>query len=298
MGYSSWSTSAYRSVTASRTSGPVSEVFRGEKSIDPLMDPRSLTFREARDSEHHPNSVPIIVAFDVTGSMGHVPKLFATELLGKLMRMLVEGGYVTDPQLLFAAVGDAVSDRAPLQVGQFESGLEMDMWLTKIWLEGGGGDAPESYPLVDWFAAYHTKTDHFESRGKKGYLFIIGDEVDKRLEPSHVHRVFGYEPTESTEYRAVLGACHERWHRFRVMLGHGQDRGAPRGAKALEETVHYRTFPLFKAEAICEFIAASIGVFEGTVAPEEAAQLLKGSGCSDDIANVCSEALGTLAAAQ
>jgi len=298
VGYSSWSASAYRSVTSTRTARPASEVFRGEKSIDPLMDPRKLTFREARDSEHHPHSVPIIVAFDVTGSMGHVPKLFATELLGKLMRMLVEGGYVSDPQLLFAAVGDAVSDRAPLQVGQFESGLEMDMWLTKIWLEGGGGDAPESYPLVDWFAAYHTKTDHFERRGEKGYLFIIGDETDKDLESSHIQRVFGYSPDKSVRSEDVLDACNERWHRFRVMLGKDRPQKIPAREKALSEVLRNRTFPLFKPEAICEFIAATLGVLEGNMTTKKAEEILTDSGCHSDIASLCSDALGGLATNQ
>ena len=166
MGYSSWSDSAYRSVSSTRATASSAEIFRGETSIDPLMDPRQMTVREARDSEHHPNSIPILVAFDVTGSMGDIPTRFAKDMLGKLMTRLVEQRWVVDPQLLFAAVGDAVSDRAPLQIGQFESGLEMDMWLTRLWLEGGGGDAPESYLLgvgqtaqgaLSTFKAFKTK---------------------------------------------------------------------------------------------------------------------------------------------
>jgi hypothetical protein len=140
MGYSEWSDVDYRGVTGARAAARGAELFRGEASVDPLMDPRGLGVREARDSEHHPRSVPIIVAFDVTGSMGDVPMRFAKDLLGRLMTRLVEHGWVSDPQVLFAAIGDAVSDRAPLQVGQFESGLEMDMWLTRLWLEGRGGD--------------------------------------------------------------------------------------------------------------------------------------------------------------
>jgi len=54
------------------------------------------------------------------------------------MKTLLEAG-VTDPQILFMAVGNAVSDAAPLQVGQFESTEKlMDTWLVNMYLEGGG----------------------------------------------------------------------------------------------------------------------------------------------------------------
>src|SRR5512145_1408591 len=190
MGFSSWSDSAFRSIASRRSMAGAGEIFRKEPAIDPLMNPYRVSIREARDSEHHPRSVPVIVAFDVTASMGHIPTRFAKESLGRLMSQLVEHGWVTDPQILFGAVGDAVSDRAPLQVGQFESGLEMDLWLTRIWLESGGGDLAESYLLVHWFAAHHTATDAWDKRRKKGYLFTIGDAPNKSLTPHHVRRVF------------------------------------------------------------------------------------------------------------
>lgn len=53
--------------------------------------------------------------------------------------MLLSQSTIPDPQVLFSAIGDAHTDCAPLQIGQFESGLEMDDWLTKIYLESGGG---------------------------------------------------------------------------------------------------------------------------------------------------------------
>lgn len=63
---------------------------------------------------------------------------------------LLTACHVADPQVMFMAVGDATSDRAALQVGQFESTAElMDQWLTWCFLEGGGGGTGhESYELA------------------------------------------------------------------------------------------------------------------------------------------------------
>ena len=56
--------------------------------------------------------------------MGDIPRLLAKEQLPMFMRILGDCG-VPDPQLLFVAVGDATSDQAPLQVGQFETTAEL-----------------------------------------------------------------------------------------------------------------------------------------------------------------------------
>lgn len=281
MGYSSWSDADYRRVSRARAGSSSAEIFRGTRSVDPLMDPRHLTVRESRDSEHHPNSVPIIVAFDVTASMGDIPTRFAQELLGSLMARLVEEGWVTDPQILFAAIGDAVSDRAPLQVGQFESGLEMDMWLTRIWLEGGGGDIPESYTLAHWFAAHHTATDAWEKRQRKGTLFTIGDAPNKALAPSHVERVFGAAPAHPTGNRAVVAAASERWELFHILV----TRGRPDDQATIDHwhrLVGDRLLVLDDIEAICDLIGVTLGVSEGRVSEAQATALLGARGLRDD----------------
>jgi len=84
---------------------------------------------------------------------------------------------VRDPQILFMAIGNATSDSAPLQVGQFESTAElMDQWLTWTYLEGRGGGEGESYDLGFYFLATHTEMDCMVKRNKRGYLFMTGDE--------------------------------------------------------------------------------------------------------------------------
>jgi hypothetical protein len=142
------------------------------------MNPKGVRVRESRDSADHPDSISVVFALDVTGSMGRIPHLLATSQLPSFMKLLTDCG-VRDPQLMFMAVGDVTSDRAPLQVGQFESTAElMDQWLTWTYLEGGGGGGgQESYELALYFLAQHTETDCFVKRNKRAYLFMTGDEL-------------------------------------------------------------------------------------------------------------------------
>lgn len=152
------------------------EIF-SSRSINSEMNPMGVGIRESRDSEEHPNSVPIIIALDVTGSMGSVPHFLVKDGLPMLMQKIIDAG-IKDPQVLFLGVGDHECDEAPIQIGQFESSDELlDHWLTKTYIEGGGGgNAGESYLLAWYVGGYHTSIDSFEKRGKKGILITIGDE--------------------------------------------------------------------------------------------------------------------------
>jgi hypothetical protein len=128
------------------------EIFK-QRNINNGMNPHGVTLRESRDSDEHPNSVPIIIALDETGSMGTVPHFLVKDGLPNMMDKIIKAG-VADPQVLFLGIGDHECDEAPLQVGQFESSDELlDKWLTDIYLEGrGGGNYGESY-LLAWFFA-------------------------------------------------------------------------------------------------------------------------------------------------
>jgi hypothetical protein len=176
MGYGNYSAQAHDQLLQRRSQAPASEVF-SQQNCHPLMNPKGVLARESRDGPDHPDTHPVVFALDVTGSMGDLPRLMATRELPSFMRILQQCS-VPDPQLLFMAVGDAYSDRAPLQVGQFESTAElMDQWLTRSVLEGGGGGTgEESYELAMYFLAQHTELDSVVKRKKRGYLFMTGDE--------------------------------------------------------------------------------------------------------------------------
>lgn len=167
---------------------PIEQIFENRHLIKE-MNPYGVTLREARDSEEHPNSFPIILALDVTGSMGFIPYWLVKTGFPALMNKIITAG-IKDPQLLFMGIGDHINDQAPLQIGQFESSDEkLDYWLTNLWLEGkGGGNDGESYLLAWLFASRYTFTDQFEKRKKKGILITIGDEPTLKNLPSYYQK--------------------------------------------------------------------------------------------------------------
>ncbi len=190
MGYGEYSHAAHLALTTARAERPAEEVFP-QRSCHPLMAPRGA-IRECRDSDDHPESRGIVFAFDVSGSMGDLPRRLATETLPAFMSVLLDGG-VKDPAVCFVAVGHAGVDRAPLQVGQFESSAALiDQWLTRLWLEGGGAGRHEAYELAMWFAARHVRLDSVEKRGQRGFLFLTGDVApNPAISRVQVERVLG-----------------------------------------------------------------------------------------------------------
>ena len=266
MGFSSWSDDAYSQLSSARSQQTRDQIFSNTNQVDPTMNPHGLRFREARDSPDHPNSVPIVVAFDITGSMGTIPERFARQELGGLMRMLVDRGYVADPQVLMAAVGDGYCDSGPFQVGQFESGLEMDQWLPRIWIEGGGGgQMSESYTLAHWFAAWHTSTDAWEKRNKKGYLFTMGDEKTWGLPRDQLTNIFGDKAEKELTAKELVAMASERWEVFHIVVVEGFHGKDPEVLQHWKELLGERALVLPDAHGICALIATTIGIREGSI---------------------------------
>lgn len=176
MGSGSFDPAAYRAFSASTTGKTTAGIYTSSH-INKNLDPRGVKIRESRDSADNPNSTPIIVGIDVTGSMGMIADVLAREGLGTLFTEILDTKPISDPHLMFMAIGDANCDSAPLQVSQFEADNRIVEQLTQIYLEhGGGGNGFESYNFPWYFAARHTEHDSYIKRAKRGYLFTIGDE--------------------------------------------------------------------------------------------------------------------------
>lgn len=197
----------------------IDQVFT-KRNIDNAMNPKGIVVRESRDSEEHPKSLAIIVALDVTGSMGMVPHELVKDGLPNMVSKMIEGG-VEDPQILFTAIGDHKCDQAPLQVGQFESGdKELDGWLTDVYLEGnGGGNGGESYFLAWYFASRHTATDCWDKRKEKGFLFTIGDEPVHRIVPaSALKEIMGGGEFQEMTANQLLKEASERYNVYHLHI--------------------------------------------------------------------------------
>jgi len=171
--------------------------------------------RECADSEEHPKTTPIVVAMDVTRSRGDDAKV----IYGKLpmfIGQIIMKGYVSDPIISFAAIGDATSgDKAPIQVGQFESDNRLDDVLSKIWLEeGGGGTGQESYELTAYYYARHSVLDA-NKRGKKGYFFFLGDEgFYSKVAKDQVKVWIGDQVNTDIDAAKIFAELQKKYHVF------------------------------------------------------------------------------------
>lgn len=244
-----------------------------DAKVHEALDPGKLNslgqnIRESLDSDISPETNSIVAIFDETGSMGGIPKIFVTKL-GKLMEFLVKKDIVKNPQLMFGAFGDAKLDHerevAPLQMGQFEVGNEMDDNLSKIYLEGsGGGQKRESAELVFYYLAKHTKLDCWDKRGEKALLFIFSDELFyPMVNREEVKRLIGDILEADIPTADILEELRER---YEVIWGYpkeGSYFNDPDVIEPLKEIFGENFRVLEKAEDVCEFIAQVVGIHQG-----------------------------------
>ncbi|MFC4906720.1 hypothetical protein [Actinomadura gamaensis] len=269
MGSGNWSTNVYDANRAYQAANGIS-AFQysdgGATAVHPDLDPKDAGVREARDSDEHPESLAISVLFDVTGSMGTVPRTLQTRL-PDLLGLLLRKGYAAHPQIMFGAIGDAHCDRAPLQVGQFESDNRMDDDLGRILLEGGGGgQMKESYELAMYFMARHTAIDCYEKRGKRGYLFMIGDELAyPAVRRSQVRDVIGDDLRADLPLPALLEELKRVWDVYFIIPDGAYHTGDARLRDFWREQFGQNVLFLDDLDAVCETIALTVGLGEDAI---------------------------------
>ena len=293
MGSSRWDADAWTSYSTSTATKSRDAIFTSKHAMKDSLNPLGVKVRESRDSAANPESNAIIIGIDVTGSMGMIAEALAREGLGVLFKEILDRKPVSDPHVMFMAIGDASCDSAPLQASQFEASDVIIGQLTDIFLEGhGGGNDWESYNLPWYFAANHTSIDCFEKRGKKGFLFTVGDEFPAHdLTRAQIEKVIGDKlQTASLSNEELLTMVSRSYHVFHVIVEEGScaRRDLDRVTEAWKKVLGQNVLNLSDYTKLSEVIVSAIQVVEG----EKKADVVKS--WKGDTALVVSKALGGL----
>lgn len=263
MGYGRWDDKQYRSYTASVSQKSQDQIFTQRSRINEDLDPLKIRVREARDSDFNPESTPIMLFSDVTGSMGVTAEILIREGLGKIMKELYDHQPVKDPQILCGATGDSHCDEAPLQVTQFEASVDpLVKQLEKVWIEkNGGGNGGETYSLAWWFAAARVVSDAWQKRGRKGYIFTIGDECCHDIIPARELQAFVdpavREPLNSASMARMIQL---QWNTYHLIVQPVVDQPVERSWRVL---LGNHAVMVEDINKLPEVIAAIIRVNEG-----------------------------------
>lgn len=292
MGAGTWSTDVYSARSAAKKAAGqsafsynddvLSRVSYDQRKVHDRLSPLGINVRESRDSDEHPNSNAIAIAFDVTGSMGHIPRVLQTKL-PKLHGLIQRRGYIEDPQVMFAAIGDSFTDRAPLQVGQFESDNRMEEDLEHIWLEGGGGGTKqEGYEVFLYFLARKTSIDCVEKRGKKGYAFIVGDELPyPAATRANLKKILGDDAQADISIEDLVAEVQEKYELFFLYPRRAQYfTAAPEIADYWRKLLGERLLILDDESDVCETIALTVGLNEGVIGLDQGLADLEEEGAS------------------
>ena len=227
MGGSSFDYGQYTTYTKSKTTATRDELFTSSQLLDEVNPAKIKNgYREACDSTDNPNSTPVIISLDATGSMGFIPEYMVRTGLGELFKNIYDHKPVSDPQVLFSIYGDVIAgDPAPFGVGQFESQADLlTAGLEKFWLGGcrGGGNGFETGSLAYYFALNKTKTDAFTKRGQKGFLITIGDEPpETSLSIANIKKVFGDEIESDITFVQMIEQVSRTWIPIHIIIEEG-----------------------------------------------------------------------------
>ncbi|MBS1792805.1 MAG: hypothetical protein JSS81_03065 [Acidobacteria bacterium] len=267
MGYARWNPSDWKDYASATAARSTDDIFKS-RDLKAEFDPSKITVRESRDSAENPQSTAIIIACDVTGSMGSLADNLVRKGIGTAFEEILKRLPVTDPHLMVMGVGDVRCDRAPLQATQFEADLRIAAQLEEIYIEhGGGGNCWESYNLPWYFAAQKTALDCFEKRGKKGYLFTVGDEqIPEDLTRDDVKRAMGLDlQMDRLANRDLLTMVGRQYEVFHLMVeegSHYRSCGAE-VRRGWTELLGQRAIPLSDHTKLSEVIVSTIEVAEG-----------------------------------
>ena len=230
MGSGSWTRDSYKCYAASigRTYNAVTDCLANsyasssqafeQRKLHKKLDPRNV-IRECCDSDEHKATVPVILALDVTGSMGSTA-IEIQKKLNPIMQDLYK--QVKDVELMVMAIGDLSYDDSPIQMSQFESDIRIAENLDRIYFEnGGGGNDWESYTAAWYMASRHTKLDAWK-RGRKGLVITMGDEpLNPYLPKDELEQVTGDKLQDDVNTKDLLEELKDKYDVYHICVKSG-----------------------------------------------------------------------------
>ena len=202
------------STTDSFVNSSTQSTFKAKRMPDKL-NPYGVV-RECCENEEHPNTIPIILGLDVTGSMNQACKA-CLDSLNQVILQLYEK--FPDVEIAIAGIGDFSWDQSPFQLSQFESDVRIAENIFDLYIENGGGsNSWESYTALWYAGLYHTKLDCW-SRGQKGILISLGDEMLNPMLPKNtINRVFGDTVQADAETEELYQKTSEKYDIYHIAV--------------------------------------------------------------------------------
>lgn len=221
------------------------------RGLDPMLDPKDV-MRECCDTEEHPETIPVILALDVTGSMGQAAVEVAKQL-NVIMTKLYQK--VKDVEFMVMGIGDFAYDRVPLQVSQFESDIRIAEQLDKVYFEfGGGGNAYESYTAAWYFGVNHVNLDAWK-RGRKGIIITMGDEgINPYIPAEKLAEVTGRPVNEDISTKKLYEEVIEKYDVYHLFVKHRMYVANDRYIKTWEDVLDREHFKVVNTKDIADVI--------------------------------------------
>jgi hypothetical protein len=296
MGGGAWDSGAYHSSATTRKATGVADFAytKTATSVHTNLDPLRINSKpfgklEARDSTEHPQSNPVLVCFDVTGS-NYERAVDAQKRLPNLMELLNK--YLTDPQVAVAANDDYnYAGSNCVQLSDFESDNRVDDHIRNIYLVClGGGNDGESYDLLLYAAARKMVLDSVEKRGKKGYMFLYADEpIFTHVQAKEVKAIFGDTIEKDIPIAEIIEEARRNFNIFVIWPDGGYRHAREQYVRLFgEESVLTSQHP----NLLCELIASTIGLYESKATPASVVTDLVAIGVGDSEAKALVKSLG------
>lgn len=271
MGSSTWTTECYNAVLTSRgfdsadvilnTSTSTQEIFSSTCMKETLNVRDKI--RECCETEEHPNTIPIIIGLDVTGSMNNACKSCLAGINDTIIKLYEN---YKDVEIAIAGIGDFVYDYSPFQLSQFESDVRIADNLFELYIEnGGGGNIWESYTAAWYAGLYHTRLDCW-NRGQKGIIITMGDELLNPVLPTEaIQKVFGDVEQDNVDTQELYDKVCEKYEVYHISI---TDKSAYlRRADKIDNSWskvigdHYKKSTCEElSKTICEIVDDAVGI--------------------------------------